>query len=517
MVQTINIVVLVFLFCFSDIISAIQPGRDLAESIPEQGEYPLQARRLAQQVVARNAETLYTRLQTDIAEYLRLAERGIYEPVIFGELSYLDTKRPRTAEERISFVTADTSNLDETDNNLEVGMRSRVSSGGEIEISHRFVKTSSNIVLASSNGNRDIEYAGLLTLNFKQPLLRGRGRNIIETDLQVAELERDVTLVQYQQQVLKVAEDAIKAYWQLYFAREVLQIRKTALANAQKVSDDVNLLVKRGRSPHTEWLETRIAIANREAEQARALQSLVESEANIKTLLNLSGDTYAHLNFTAVQAPTPHPEKGLSIDKRYTQALDAWPAYRIAKLRKRQQTLRLKYANNQRLPKLDLLLGYNHNSLNYNGREALDDSFSNHYPGWSVGMNLEIPFFGNQRAHNEFSAQKLRVSQADLDMDSARNRLSNTLRTRWEQLQRSFDEASQLKLHVRLLEELLESERLDYQLGRGHLRNLLDREDNLNEGRHRYVESTTRLELARAALLLVDGSLLTEYGIEVTQ
>ena len=481
---------------------------------PSSGEVSLNARYLVHWVVARNADALYAQLQAKVNQRLYEGEQALYEPKVYLNLKHQDTHRLRTAEEKASSaLTSNLNELKEQDSTMETGVRRLLPSGAELTASYRLARTRSNIIAGAAD-QLGSEYDGALNLSLKQPLLRGRGRGITEADLKVAKLERDIGALEYQDKVLQTAADALVGYWKLYAADAVYAIRQQALDNVQAIDRDVHRRVEAGRLPRTEQLESKIAVASRQAELARATQALADAQTRIKLLLNLSGD-FGQLRLQAGQAPDTEKVETLSAAQRFKQSVDNWPKYRIARLKREQEGLRLAYADDEKKPSLDLLLGYSRTSLDGQMGSAARNVLERNYPDWYVGLNLEMPIGGNGKAVAQYGAQQERVRKSELQIQSARNDLANDIQRRAVQLQSALGELRQLQEEVRLRAQLLETERTQYRMGKVRLSQVLDREHDLNVSRQRQVESAVRLELARVALHLADGSLLAQYAIQV--
>jgi outer membrane protein TolC len=330
----------------------------------------------------------------------------------------------------------------------------------------------------------------------------------------VARLERRIALLQYQQQLMKTGSDALGVYWQLYRAIEVQQIRQLALDYAHRVENDTKARIDAGKLASSNSIETRAAVLLREVEQLRAEQGVREAESRLATVLNvanLSGTKFG-LKVFANAADFAKLDFGTA-EQRYQWALDRWPALGIARLRYEQAGLRLAYAKNQSLPTLDLVLSRSNTGLAQDNRTARELAEQGRYPGWSVGLNLEIPLVGNGRASSQYRAQGARVHQSEIEIESIRNALANDVRSHWEQALGGQQEVTRMKGDVELRAELLRIEQVRYDSGLGQLSQLLQRESDLTESRQRLVESNTRLGQANDALLASDGSLLDHYDI----
>lgn len=480
---------------------------------PLPGTVTLSPKLLMQMLVVRSAEVRYSRAQIEVAGELSKAEAALYETVMFANARRDGGDRQRTVEERISSIA--TSRIDvlkEQNGVVEVGFRERFPTGADLSLSYRLRERRNNIIQTAAATNT--EYDGVIVVTLKQPLFKGAGQNIIETDLRVARLEHRVATLQYRQQLLKSGNDAMAVYWQLYRAHEVRRIRQQALDYARKVQADTAARTDAGKLAASNSIEAKAAVLLREVEQIRAGQGVREAEARLETVLgvaSLEGSGIALV--LPAEAPDLAAFKPDNVERRYQDALARWPALGIARLRAEQAGLRLDYAKNMTLPTFDVVLSRTNTGLATRHDLAWDLTERARYPSWSVGLNLEVPLAGNQRARSQARAQNARVQQAQIEVDSIRTALANDVRTRWEQVRGGRDELTRMQGDLDLRAELLRIEKVRYDSGMSPLSQLLQRESELSESRQRLAESTARQGQAQDALLFADGSLLDHYDI----
>ena len=480
---------------------------------PLAGNVTLTPKLLMQLVVSRSAEVRYSRAQIEVAGQLSKAEEALYEVVLFANGRRDGGERQRTVEERISsLATARLNVLDEQNTTAELGFRERLPSGADLSLSYRLRERSNNII--ASGAATDTEYDGSIVLNFKQPFLKGAGMKIVETDLRVSRLEHRIATLQYRQQLLKTGNEALALYWQLYRAHEVGDIRQRALDFALKVQADTGARIDAGKLAASNGIEAKAAVLLREVEQIRAAQGVREAESRLATVLNVQGLEQSGITLVLPKgAPNPTAFELGTAQRRYEGALERWPALAIARLRAEQAGLRLNFAKNQSLPTLDLVLSRSSTGLANEHELARTVTEGARYQNWSIGLNLEVPIEGNQRARSQARAQEARVRQADIEVDSIRTALGNDVRSRWDQARGGQDELTRMQGDIDLREELLRIEKVRYESGMSPLSQLLQRESELTESRQRYVESAARLGQAKDALLFADGSLLEHYAI----
>jgi outer membrane protein TolC len=476
------------------------------------GEVELSPRQLAQLVALRSPEIRYSRLGVDVAGYLSQAEAALYETVFFSNAKGSDINRQRTVEERLSGAAA-LSVLDERSLSSEAGVRQRLLTGGEVALSYRILRRGTNIIASSTNNQQDTEWTGALVINLKQPLLRGAGRSIIETDRRVAELEYQVQWAQFRQQVLKSTAEALNSYWQLQRAQDARRLRDESLANVRKMVRDVDARVEAGRSPSSNRIEMSSTVVAREAEFTRAEQSAREAEARVMTALSLSPVSHPGLRLKAPSAPLPQVAQLDSLEQAVQRALDQWPPYMMSQLRLQQGKLRLKFAQDQQRPQLDFNLSYNATGLAYDRADARHLATSDRYPEWSVGLNFEMPLEGNRRAGGQYGAQVVRVQQNELELEAIRISMTNDLAQRRDELIASLRVVAQMEQDLALRRQVMEAERERYNLGVGLLAQWLTRENEVFESQQRLSEAVMRAQLAQVAWEFAQGNLLDHYDI----
>lgn len=473
---------------------------------------PLSPQALVRLVSIRNAAAVNARLQQVVSAKLLQAEQALYSPTLVSRVRKDDINRPRSTDEytQLTELINPSGPLLAQYKSLDVALQFKLPTGGMLDLGHQFYDRRSNLFLPP-NG---VEYSGALSLVLKQPLLRNAGRDATEADLRLAELDTQLDAQRFSRQVLESAGDGMNVFWQLHRAIEGLSLREVSMRSLRKLSADVAGRVEAGFAPRTELLDMQIAISARETELVRAQRALQEAQSRMRGVLNVGVDAASEVSFVPQPPLQPARIHQADMGLRLENARASWPVLQIARLRRQQEEIRLQFAKNQRLPDLSLELGLNRNSLRDQFRTAWKDSFSSNNPGWFVAISLEIPL-SQQRGDARLAAQTARLEQADAELLAADRSLSNDVAIRFEQWQSTSNEARLQAQDVSARESLLAADRAQYQLGRARVRQVLEREDDLNESRLRLLDSEVRVELARLAVMLADGSLLAHYGVEI--
>jgi len=478
----------------------------------------LDARTLLQLSLAQNAEVLYARLQSQVAEQGVEAERDLYKPLAYGNVRREGRSRQRTVEERLTAALGGIGRLEETVLGAEAGVRMRAPTGAELALALRSTQRRNNIIGSATFASGDSESTGALVLSLRQPLLRGAGRGILETDLRVATAEREISSWQFRQQALRVGSDALSAYWQLWRARESQALRQAALENARASAEDVQVRVNGGRLPPGAADESLAVVAARRAELARGQQALFDAEARVRQLLDLPLEDSGWPLAPLVEEPTDLPALSLvELSAKLPNARADWPPLRVAQLKKEQAQLRLNLAKNRKLPAMDLQASYSSNSLVYGPVDAAQQTFRGRNPDWTIGVAFEVPIGEDRRGNAEYRAQQLKVEQAELEIHSVSQALAGDLYNRSAQLDELRREMGQLQQELKARQALVDGVQQQFNAGVSAQARLLRLKADLLESRLRLVDAASRLALAKVALQLVEGSLLSAFDVRIEQ
>lgn len=490
----------------------------MAQTTPITGQMPglavLDQQRFLQLLVARSVEVEYSQLNTEVTRRLMQGEGGLYEANFIMGVRGDGRRRQRTAEERTqSFSTAGTAVLEENGHTDEFGVRSKLPWGSEVSISYKPTRKTNNLIPQNNSGQYDTEYNTLVNLTVKQPLLRNAGRNVTETDLLVAELENKISLQQLTQQIFKSSIDGLGLYWQLYRAEATLALRQSAYDSTLKLLEDAKARNKAGKLPASAILEVRGVLLNRQAEITRSQQALREAQGKVATALNIV--------WQPNQPLSTQPKWGEQDDSMANkppsseQALQLWPPYQIAQLKLAQAQTRLNFARNQMQPVVDLVMGYSGTGYDYKGQAARSTALQGKFPDWYLGVNVEIPLQGNQKAKEQYFAQNARLSQAQLEVSAIETSFSNDVSVRHNDLLLARDVLNASREEVAIRQTIYENEQKRHQIGVGLLGTLIQKQVDFTEAQQRQLENQIRFEVAFATWQYIQSSLLNAHQIQI--
>ena len=467
-----------------------------------------------QLLLARNLDVEFSKLNTDINRHLRDAEAALYEPVFYMNLRKEGRNRQRSSDER-SQSNPLTALLNEKVRTDEFGVRDKMPTGGDVSLSYRKSSRLNNLIPIINGGAFNNERSDLLNLTLKQPLLKNAGRSVTETDRRVADLEHQVSLQQLTQQTLKTSIEGLNLYWQLYKAQETLRLRKNASATTDSLMIDTRARIAAGKTPASAVLELQSAVLSRQAELLRSQQALSEAQSKFATTINLKWENTDALS-TAPRFITDASQSIPNATPLVRELLGQWSPYQIALLRQAQAQERQRFAKNQALPTVDFVMNYGGTGLSSGIAEARNLAAKFAYPDWYVGLNVEIPLDGNQKAKEQLAAQNARVLQSELERQSIENSFGNDVVLRLTDLQNAVSVLDLSKKELKLREKIFENERQRLQAGSGLLSALLQKQVDFIEAGQKLLDNQVRYEIALNMWQYTRGTLLADNGITIS-
>lgn len=388
--------------------------------------------------------------------------RGVYVPNL---ISTTFTRRSTEPPENF-FSGADV--VSDESLRTNAGLRQFVPWGGG---SYQFTLDASRIAtngFASYNPQLGSSFAG----SYIQPLMRGFKIDAFRQQILTSQNNQVIADIQLREQVTLVSQAVRFAYYDLVGAIEGLKVAQLSLDLAQKSLKDNQTRVEVGTLAPIDVIEA-------EAEVAAVGESVIQAEARISTaqdrlkalVMNPSQADFWTVRLEPAEAPTLTPytiDVEAAVQNAIANRTD------IARLRKLNENVdvNLRYAQNQRLPALDLQANYNligraGTQFEFDSTKpfpypitgqrerslgsAFSDVFANQFRTWSVQFNFSYPI-GRSTADAAVAAGRLQRQQGIHDLrnlelqvatavrDAARQVATNLKRVEATQKARQFAE-----------------------------------------------------------------------------
>ena len=470
----------------------------------------------AQLLVRRNAEVASSNLAIHISQNLLDAENGLYEPVAFGDLRKERRHRLNTVEEQI--VSSELPYLDEKVYGADVGLKMPLPTGGNAKFAYTVEDRTNNLVTTQSKGLFNSEYTGSLGVTIEQPLFRGAGKSVTETESRSAEFDFRIAKEKFRQQVYKSLSAGLDTYWQLYKAQRSLALRQETLDQVQKLEAATRARIGAGKLPPSTLMEVQSMALLREIEVSRAKQTLLDASTNMMSMLGMkrvSNPDFKLVPEVAVTNAFVERTWHADADEDVEAMTRRWPSWIVADLEIQQAAVKAGYFKDLQKPVFNLLLNYQSTGFAYE-RDKVNPEIRHHgYPDFMVGISVEQPVAGNVKATSQYLAQQDRVTQLQLEMEGIAVTHHNEFVTTRDQLAAGNHIVEQSHADVALRLQLLDNETERFKMGNVPYAALAQKETDLVEAKVRAIENEARLEYSKFLYLYYRDVALEAYDIHL--
>ena len=443
--------------------------------------------------------------------------RGEFDHHLFVETSYAHVNEPVGS----TLTTGGPDRFRQWEHVLEAGVRRKLVTGADVQLSQRLARTSNN----SEFFVPDKQASAVLALTVVQPLLRGAGCEYNRSLIRIAKFDSEIAQKEFVRQAEAHLLQISRAFW-------TLQLSRALCIQKQKLLADTAALVTKieGRKDldamEGELQRARAALATRRADLVRTEMGIKNAEDRIKALIN-DPTFMASTSDELLPAGSPNlAEFKVDMKQAASTALENRPEIAQAFLQLRTAAVRKNMSKNELLPQLDLIMETSIAGLDNAGRltDGWDNQWHNSHPGFLIGLRLDMPVENNvaearlQRRRLEMRQQLAQVQTTVdtvlLEVKIAARELTTSYRevtSRYESLQATQED-------LRVLQKRWESHAgTQNKPAIGYLQLLLDAQDRLAEAEGNFSRSTAVYNVAMVNLQRAQGTLLKYENIQATR
>lgn len=525
---------------------------------------PMTLRDTLQMALENNKDIEVTRKNVRIAEYDLKGARGFYEPHFLGSSYYERATTPST-----SFFGGGPDGST-TQSNFFTSARLEGSWANGQGTTYRGEFTNSNVNTNNLFTTLNPLYVSNVGFSVIQPLFRGRRFDQPRRNIEVAKKNLSLTDTQFRQRTIETIASVQRAYWDLTFALRNLQVQRDAVRDAKDQLEHNRRLVKEGQLAEIDVVATETQVANFELGIYDALDNVNKAENVLKGLISPNRNDgiwkVALLPVDPVELNAPPTD----LNDALTAALQNRPEVQQNEIAKDINQLDQKLYRDQIKPQIDLIASYSLNgtagslsgSSNPFAGSTLDtrdrisklitivnqirpvnsdaipilppvvdptlpsnlvggysDVFgnilANRYPTYRVGVNFNLPFFGNQTAkaqlgHSLVEGEKIQTQREQLEQAiqvDVRNAIQ-TMRTAEARLRTAA-------IARENSEKQYDSEKRKLDEGQSTTFLVLERQTALATARGTELRAQTELNKAIADLQRATGNSMTANNIDV--
>ena len=461
---------------------------------------------------ANNPDVLVTSYEPMKSEADIFTARGEFDPALQASTIYSYTSA--TADQQIRLYGG-ISAVEQWNTRMAATLGGKLHTGTQYAVQFNLDKSE------SSYSSFIEEFGGILALSLTQPVLRGYGTKVNTVRIVQAKTARALTEEQLRMKLLATMGDVVKAYWDLVFAVEAVEVRRESLKNAERLLQINETRQKIGTAADIEVLQAKAGVAGRQSELISAQSAANDAASLLKQLMGLRDGEYLS---KARIAPTDRPNPGdaglfdfaaydESLDKSVRLALEKRPEMAMSDLEITNAELEVMRARNDMLPQLDLVGVYGQGGRNhklshtfYGIREKQDFNYSIGVQG-TVVINNRAARGAHLRARLTQRQAEERKKQAQLGVMTAVHLAASNVKTNQILVESN-------KQAVRLQEANVAAEEKRLRLGVTTSFQVLRVQEDLTTAQNMELRARIAYEKSLVDLQLAQGTLLDDLGIK---
>ncbi|MEJ2057086.1 MAG: TolC family protein [Desulfofustis sp.] len=321
-----------------------------------------------------------------------------------------------------------------------------------------------------NNGNLDTDselylfdpaYSSEVTVELRQPLLRGLGKKAQLADLNSARTQVRAASFVVDGRAADLASEVKNAYWELVFAHQNLEVLELSLALARKLKEDTELRIGAGKLAAIDIFQPEAEVAQREQDLISGERQIGFAEDSLKLLLN--SEKWL-IPFDPVDSPPTDPIRP-EIKKIYERALSNRPDLQAAALQVKASQYQLEKAENNKKPSLDLLgtVGLGANAEDY--AQALDDSVSDSDTRWQIGLSISRPL-DNSLAEGQYRQARATLNKNRYRVEQLKQEIRRTVRVTVRDVELAIRAIEATRKTLIATRKRLEAEQVKFEAGR---------------------------------------------------
>ena len=396
------------------------------------------------------------------------------------------------------------------------GLQKRLESGGQLRVGSTIGTVDNNSIFLAPPDQGTATFS----LDYRQPLLRGRGREVNQSQIVLAKLSVESTRHAVKQEMQRHLVEVVTAYWELYRARGVLSQRHR---NFMRASEIAQRLSDRSSSSAaaSQWQRAKAAASARHSEVIDAEYLVADAQERLMNLTH--GDTVANSNQIEIIPTDAPPQFALphSLSSVTEAAIRNRPEVQEVLASIKAASVRQVIALDGLKPQLDAIISSYVAGVrgDKDVGNAINDQFTAGDPSYSVGMSFEIPIgrrsanagVKRQEIQRRLLQNKLRKTLGDVST-SARSAFRDVYRLLaiTENNQHVVNELTQALNAIQQQTNWFQKNDPSAAL---YLNDLLVSQDRLAAAEQNLLDSQARLAIAYVTLKRATGELLQDGAV----
>lgn len=355
-------------------------------------------------------------------------------------------------------------------------------------------------------------YGAALKLTAVQPLLRGAGATVVESELHVARANLSTAELARNRTASEILSSALTAYWEYWYASISVEIERRFLEVSRAQSKEAEARIHTGGLAPVDGLTFENQVATRAEDVVNAESERTRRRTDLARILGLAEDS-DQLNLPLEVVPDTEVSSGRLVN----DALAMSPELRQLESAVKVAKVQAQAAGDAFRPRLDLDAYVKAQGLGYNDvPAALRQLSGTEAMSVHVGLTFELPL--DDTRHRAERARAL------LAVETARRKLAEARQRLLSDLENATTKESAANQRVELSGQTLDiarrraaAEHARYVTGSSTAIQVLDAENAARAAELRMARARADLAQAHVNILHLTGRLLTDVGRQLSQ
>lgn len=471
------------------------------------------------------------------AEFDLRASRGLYQPRFTAQTAYEHTTTPNVS------IFSNNQKTNQGSFLANAAVTASLPNWGT-QLSANF----NNTRLSTDNPISILspQYNSSLGFSLVQPLFRGRSFDAARRGIEIAKKNISLTDTQFRQRTTETVAAVEKAYWDLTFALRNLQVQRESLRDAKSQLEHNRRLVNAGQLAPIDIVASETQVANFEQAVYEALNNVNLAENGLKLLVSpnrndrLWSQAITPVDSVEVDVPT------ITLAEAIDTAIGNRAELAINKTQKEINQIDQKLYKDQKKPQIDLTAGYS--SAGIGGSQNPDFSptfptacstaptspacaqqqanlalltgspfrgvFANRYPSYRVGLNINIPLFGDKTAEAQLGKARVDAEKFDTQREQIEQAIQVEVRNAIQAIRTSEARLRAAAVARENSGRQYESEQRKLDAGQSDVYKVLERQTAYTTARSAELRARTELNKAIAEYERATGTSLKSNNIQ---
>ena len=366
-----------------------------------------------------------------------------------------------------------------------------------------------------------LNYRSGVELTLSQPLLKGRGRDITETNLRVALRNAEASKLATVRAMETTVAAVESSYWDLVYARRNVEVQRSALEEAEELLDLNRRRLEVEVGTRLDVISAEANVATQKASIIAALNTLRDLQDILLDSINApefrGGSSVASMlrDFEVIPTTAINPTQfDPELESVVQEALAGRLELAQSDLQIASSEDLLKVRENDLLPTLDLTGSFSQPGNGLDFGESWSDVGDDY--AWSAGLNLQIPL-GQRAAQNREMQARDDLRLARLSREQISNGIILEVTRSVRELESARQAVETTEAATRLRREELDGETRRLEAGVSTAYQVLQVQNSLLSAQVQELQAKIRVRKAITGYRNATGTILKDYGIRLEE